>query len=59
MTRALALPFTVLAFVYEERGEGREMIRNLERAVQLNPDPQLVAALGQLEAQFLEPRDSE
>ena len=55
MARALALPFTVLAFVHEAEGRPAEMIRNLEQAVKLNPDPALASALDQLGRRFFEP----
>jgi hypothetical protein len=55
MARALALPFTVLAFAAETGGASADMVRNLERAAQLNPDPALVSALEQLRGQFFDP----
>jgi hypothetical protein len=54
MARALALPFTVLAFVHEAEGRPDQMIRNLEQAVKLNPDPALASALDQLGRQYFQ-----
>ena len=54
MARALALPFTVLAFVHEAQGRPEEMVRNLERAVKLNSDPALASALDQLGRQYFQ-----
>jgi hypothetical protein len=54
MARALALPFTVLAFVHESEGRPDQMIRNLEQAVKLNPDPALASALDQLGRQYFQ-----
>ena len=54
MARALALPFTVLAFVHEAQGRPEEMVRNLERAVRLNSDPALASALDQLGRQYFQ-----
>ena len=48
MARGLAYPFTVLAFANEAAGRKDRMLRNLDRAVQLNPDPGLAAALQQM-----------
>lgn len=54
MARGLAYPVTLLAFAYEARGEPEQMIRNLERAVMLNPDPAIATALDQLRRQVFE-----
>ena len=57
MARALALPFTMLAFAHEELGDREAMVRNLERAVRLNTDPQLAAVLAELQGPLLAPQD--
>ena len=54
MARALALPFTELAFVEEANGRPDGMIRNLQQAVKLNPDPALASALDQPGRQFFQ-----
>ncbi|HEU5049375.1 MAG TPA: DUF2723 domain-containing protein [Gemmatimonadales bacterium] len=54
MARSLAYPFTVLTFAYEALGDRARMLRNLERAAKLNPDPQLGAILDQLRLEALQ-----
>jgi transmembrane protein TMEM260 (protein O-mannosyltransferase) len=44
----LSLPYTQLAYAYSERGENQKMMRALERAMQLTPNPALRAALAEL-----------
>ena len=51
---ALSYPFTVLGFVYAEKGQGARALRNLARAVQLNDDPALRSAYDQLQAHQFE-----
>lgn len=47
----LALPFTTLAFAYQQLGQRDSMLANIDRAVQINPDPNLVEAAQQLRFQ--------
>ena len=59
IARAMSLPFTLLAFAYEARNEPAAMARNLDRAIQLNPDPSLRAAFDDLRRrQLTAPLDS-
>jgi hypothetical protein len=44
----LARPFTQSALIYQARGDTAAMLRNLERAAQLGPNPQLRQALAEL-----------
>ena len=44
----LSLPFTQLSYVYSARGEHDKLMRALERAMQLTPNPALRAALAEL-----------
>jgi hypothetical protein len=44
----LAVPFTQLAFAYEQLGRPDLVVRNLERALRLSPNPALQAALEQM-----------
>ncbi len=44
----LSLPYTQLAYAYSARGEHDKMMRALERAMQLTPNPALRAALAEL-----------
>ncbi|HEX6643394.1 MAG TPA: DUF2723 domain-containing protein, partial [Gemmatimonadales bacterium] len=58
MARTLGYPFTVLAFAYDAVGNREGMLRSLERAARLNPDPQLSSVLDQLKLEQLMPGDS-
>jgi hypothetical protein len=44
----LSLPYTQLSYVYSARGEHDKLMRTLERAMQLTPNPALRAALAEL-----------
>jgi hypothetical protein len=44
----LSLPFTQLSYIYSARGEHDKLMRTLERAMQLTPNPALRAALAEL-----------
>lgn len=44
----LSLPYTQLAYAYSERGEHEKMLRALDRAMQLTPNPALRTALAEL-----------
>jgi hypothetical protein len=44
----LAVPFTQLAFAYEQLGRTDLVVRNLERALALSPNPAIQAALDQM-----------
>jgi hypothetical protein len=44
----LSLPYTQLSYAYSERGQHEKMLRALERAMQLTPNPALRAALAEL-----------
>jgi hypothetical protein len=44
----LSLPYTQLSYVYSERGQHDKLLRALERAMQLTPNPALRAALAEL-----------
>ena len=44
----LSLPFTQLSYIYSERGQNDKLMRTLERAMQLTPNPALRAALAEL-----------
>jgi hypothetical protein len=44
----LSLPFTQLAYAYSDRGQQEQMLRALERATQLTPNPALRNALAEL-----------
>jgi hypothetical protein len=44
----LSLPFTQLSYAYSDRGQQQRMIRALERAMQLTPNPALRTALAEL-----------
>jgi hypothetical protein len=44
----LSLPYTQLSYVYSARGEHDKLMRALERAMQLTPNPALRAALAEL-----------
>src|SRR4029079_18232551 len=44
----LSLPFTQLSYVYSARGEQDKLMRTLERAMQLTPNPALREALAEL-----------
>ena len=44
----LSLPFTQLSYVYSARGEQEKLMRALERAMQLTPNPALREALAEL-----------
>lgn len=46
--RAMALPFTALAFAYHKLGDRSAMLRNLDRAVILSPNPAMEQAAQQL-----------
>ncbi len=46
----LSLPYTQLSYAYGERGQHEKMLRALERAMQLTPNPALRAALADLRA---------
>lgn len=55
----LALPPTQLAYAYQTRGDESMMVRNLELAFQLSPNPALAAALSQVRLRpFLPVADS-
>ena len=49
----LSLPPTQLAYAYQARGDERMMVRNLELAAALAPNPAIAAALAQIRAQPL------
>ncbi|HEY0351566.1 MAG TPA: hypothetical protein VGC48_05560, partial [Gemmatimonadales bacterium] len=44
----LSLPFTQLSYVYSARREHDKLMKTLERAMQLTPNPALRAALAEL-----------
>jgi len=44
----LSLPFTQLSYIYSARGEHDKLMRALERAMQLTPNPALREALAEL-----------
>jgi hypothetical protein len=44
----LSLPYTQLSYAYSERGQYEKMLRALDRAMQLTPNPALRAALAEL-----------
>jgi hypothetical protein len=44
----LSLPYTQLTYAYSARGQQEKMLRALERAMQLTPNPALRAALAEL-----------
>jgi hypothetical protein len=44
----LSLPYTQLSYVYSARGQHEKLLRALERAMQLTPNPALRAALAEL-----------
>jgi hypothetical protein len=44
----LSLPYTQLSYVYSARGQTDKLMRTLERAMQLTPNPALRAALAEL-----------
>jgi hypothetical protein len=44
----LSLPFTQLAYAYSARGQQDKLLRTLERAMQLTPNPSLRTALAEL-----------
>ena len=46
----LSLPFTQLAYAYSARGQQDKMLRALDRAMQLTPNPTLRTALAELRA---------
>jgi hypothetical protein len=45
----LSLPYTQLTYAYSTRGQRDKMLRALERAIQLTPNPALRAALAELQ----------
>jgi hypothetical protein len=47
----LSLPFTQLTYAYSARGQQEKMLRALERAMQLTPNPSLRTALAELRVQ--------
>jgi hypothetical protein len=47
----LSLPFTQLSYVYSERGQHDKLLRALDRAMQLTPNPALRTALAELRVQ--------
>jgi hypothetical protein len=47
----LSLPFTQLTYAYSARGQREKMLRTLDRAVQLSPNPSMRAALTELRVQ--------
>ena len=49
--RILALPFTTLAFAYQQLGERDSMLVNIDRAAELNPERQMIEAAQQLRFQ--------
>ncbi len=49
----LALPATQLAYAYQSLGDGPMMVRNLELAGRLSPNPAIAAALSQVRLQPL------
>lgn len=56
----LALPPTQLAYAYQDEGDEAKVLRNLELASALSPNPALAAALSQLRLQrFLPEQNSE
>jgi hypothetical protein len=50
----LSLPFTQLAYAYSDRGQREKMIRSLERAMQLTPNPALRTALAELQVRGMD-----
>ena len=44
----LSLPFTQLAYAYSARGQHDKLVRGVERAMQLSPNPSLRTALAEL-----------
>ena len=54
----LAAPFTQLATAYEARGDTAALIRNLERAVQISPQPALARVLAELRTPALRSPDA-
>jgi hypothetical protein len=44
----LSLPYTQLSYTYSARGQQDKLMRTLERAMQLTPNPSLRAALAEL-----------
>ena len=52
---SLSLPFGQLASAAEARGDTAEMVRNLERSLQLSPNPALRAAFDALRGRGLAP----
>jgi hypothetical protein len=47
----LSLPFTQLTYAYSARGQREKMLRAMERAMQLSPNPSLRTALAELRVQ--------
>jgi hypothetical protein len=47
----MSLPFTQLSYAYSGRGQDEKLIRALERAMQLTPNPALRTALAELRVQ--------
>jgi hypothetical protein len=44
----LSLPFTQLAYAFSARGQQEKLVKAVERAIQLTPNPSLRTALGEL-----------
>jgi hypothetical protein len=50
----LSLPFTQLSYAYSARGQQEKLLRTLDRAMQLTPNPSLRTALAELQARGVE-----